>query len=238
MKTRVAIIETTGNVIRRYGTQSVMKLILNQPIMRKFLKNVMKPAESDGLIESATEESAKKSPNVQDEPVKRARKGLRKYKSLVRKLKFKVNDKVTNSKVVKSKATAVVMSLAKVSRLAESGQGDGAMNSGGEKETQMPLILLARLTSTISKSRKKERTLTDTKLELDVISKCGSDSLLNDYKPFRTNTAKMKLDGRRDVVEYSRITVPESFHMGDPCWWLIRKSESKQLDQNTRDGIA
>ena len=123
MKTRVAIIETTGNVIRGYGTQPVMKLILNQPIMSEIFKNTIKPAESDGLTESATEESAKKSSTVQDEPVKGAKKRLRNYKSMARKLKCKVKDKVTNSKVVKSKATAVVMSLAKVSRLSRADKG-------------------------------------------------------------------------------------------------------------------
>ena len=37
--------------------------------------------------------------------------------------------------------------------------------------------------------------------------------------PSRTNMAKMKLKlkGQLDVVEYSRITVPESVRMGDPA---------------------
>ena len=29
--------------------------------------------------------------------------------------------------------------------------------------------------------------------------------------------ARMKLEGQLDVVEYSRITVPDSAHMGDPA---------------------
>ena len=61
---------------------------------------------------------------VRGRPVRRARKELRKYKSMVRKLQERVNDKVTNPKVVKSKATTVVMSLAKVSHPNEAGQVD------------------------------------------------------------------------------------------------------------------
>ena len=53
---------------------------------------------------------------------------------MVRKLKNRVNDKVTNPKVKKSKTATVAMSLAKVSRPNEVGQGDGIMHIGKEKE--------------------------------------------------------------------------------------------------------
>ena len=79
----------------------------------------------------------------------------------------------------------------------------------------MPPMLLAGLISTASKARKNERTLADTRLEMEVISQCGSGGL-EGFKSSRTNIAKMKLEGQLDVVEYSRITVPESVHMGDP----------------------
>ena len=62
---------------------------------------------------------------MRDQPVKRAKKGLRKYKSIVGKLRNRVSDKVVNPKVVKSRAT-VVMSLVKVSRPSELVPGDGA----------------------------------------------------------------------------------------------------------------
>ena len=51
---------------------------------------------------------------------------------------------------------------------------------------------------------------------MQVISQCGSGGL-EDYTPSRTNIARMKLEGQLDVVEYSRITVPESVHMGNPA---------------------
>ena len=125
--TRVALIESTWNVIRRYGTQSVVRVGLNQPIVREVLEQLMEPAESDGLTESVTEESADESPVVRDQPVKRTKKGLKKYKSMVRKLKSRIIDKTINPKVVKSKAAALVISLAIMFCLNEGGKGDGAM---------------------------------------------------------------------------------------------------------------
>ena len=66
----------------------------------------MEYTESDGLTESVTEESAEDSPVMRDQPVKGAKKG-RKYKSMVRKLRNRVNDKMANPKVVKPKAATV-----------------------------------------------------------------------------------------------------------------------------------
>ena len=55
---RVTFIERTWDVIRRYGTQSVMKVGLNQPIMREVLGKLMSSAESGVLTESVSEDSA------------------------------------------------------------------------------------------------------------------------------------------------------------------------------------
>ena len=111
-----------------------MRVGLNQPIMREVLGKTMEPTESEGLIESVTEKSAEASPVVGDQPVKRINKGLKKYKSMLKKLTSRVYDKVVNPKVVKSKAAAVLMSLTKVPRPNENGQGAGATNGGREKE--------------------------------------------------------------------------------------------------------
>ena len=65
-------------------------------------------------------------------------------------------------------------------------------------------------------------------MEMEVISQCGS-GVLEDYKPSRTNLAEIKLEGQLDVVEYSRITVPESVHMGDPaggCMEMVKARNS------------
>ena len=106
------------------------------------------------------------------------------------------------------------MSLVKVSRPNEAGQGD--VQGGREKENQVPPMLLAGFISTASKVKRSERTLADTRLEMEVIRQCGSGGL-DDYTPSRINMEKMKLEGQLDVVEYSRITVPESVHVGNPA---------------------
>ena len=54
---RVTFMERTWDVIRRYGTQSIMKVRLNQPIMREVLEKIMNSVESDVLTESVTEDS-------------------------------------------------------------------------------------------------------------------------------------------------------------------------------------
>ena len=46
---RGAFMERTWNVIRRYRTQSVMKVGLNQPIMREVIGKLMSSAESGVL---------------------------------------------------------------------------------------------------------------------------------------------------------------------------------------------
>ena len=87
-------------------------------------------------------------------------------------------------------------------------------------------MLLAGLTITATKSRKNVRTLADTKLEMEVISQCGSGGL-DDYRPSRINVARMKLEGQLDMVEYSRITVPESVHLGDTAGGYVEMLKAR-----------
>ena len=193
---RVTFMERTWDVIRRYGTQSVINVGLNQPIKREVLETLMSSVESDVLTESVTADSADDQQIMRKLPVRRAKKGLKR-------LKGKTGSKTVNQKVVKSKASAVVASLAKVARPKESGQGTGATLAGGEKENLITLMLLAGLTTTAIKSKTSARTLADTKLEIKVISHCGSGGL-DDYKPSRSNMARMKMEGQLGVVKYSR----------------------------------
>ena len=129
---RVNFMEGSWDVIRRYGTQSIMKVGLNQPIMREVLGKIMNSMESDVLTESVTEDSADDQPVRKKLPVRRARKGLKR-------LKGKTGGQAVNQRVVKSKASAVVASLTSAGRSGESGQGDGATLTGGEKENLIPL---------------------------------------------------------------------------------------------------
>ena len=218
---RVTFMERTWDVIRRYGTQYVMKVGLNQPIIREVLDKLMRSIKSDVLTESVTEDTADDQEITINLPVRRARK-------LPKRLKGKTGSKTVNQKVVKSKASAVVASLARAARPSENGQGDGATLAGGEKENLIPPMLLAGLTTTATRSKKNARTLADTKLEMEVISQCWSGGL-DDYKPSRTNMARMKLEGQLDVVEYSRITVPDSAHMGDPAGGYVEMLKARNF---------
>ena len=170
-----------------------MKVGLNQPIMREILEKLMSSVESDLLTESVTEDSADDQQITRKLRVRRANKGLKR-------LKGKTGSRIVNQKVVKSKASAVLTSLARVARPKESGQGDGATMVGGEKENLIPSMLLAGLNTTATRSKKNARTLADTKLEMEVISQCGSGGL-DDYKPSRNNMDRMKLEGQLGVVE-------------------------------------
>ena len=208
--------ESSWDGIRRYGTQSIMKVGLNQPIMREDLEKIINSMESDVLTESVTEDSADDQPVTKKLPVRRARKGLKR-------LKGKTGSRAVNQRVVKSKASAVVASLTSAGCSGESGQGDGATLTGGEKEN---LMLLAGLTTTATKSKKTARTLADTKLEMEIISQCGSGGL-EEYRPSRTNMTTIKLEGQLDVVEYSRVTVPESVHMGDPAGGYVEMLKAR-----------
>ena len=74
---RVNFMERSWDLIRRYGTQSIMKVGLNQPIMREVLEEIVNSMESDVLTESVTEDSADDQQVTKKLPVRRAKKGLK-----------------------------------------------------------------------------------------------------------------------------------------------------------------
>ena len=84
--------ERTWDVIRRYGTQSIMKVELNQPIMREVLEKVVNSVKSDDLTESVTEDSDDDQQITRKLPVRRAKKGLKR-------LKGKTGGRAVNQKV-------------------------------------------------------------------------------------------------------------------------------------------
>ena len=71
---RVNFMEKSWDVIRRYGTQSIMKVGLNQPIMREVLEKIVNSMESDVLTESVTEDSADDQQGTKKLLVRRAKK--------------------------------------------------------------------------------------------------------------------------------------------------------------------
>ena len=87
----------------------------------------MGSTESDVLTESVTEDSADDHQTTNRQPIRRAKKGLKR-------LRCRTGTKKVNQKMIKSKVNAVV-ALAKASRPSEKGQGDCSASGGGEKKS-------------------------------------------------------------------------------------------------------
>ena len=49
--------------------------------------------------------------------------------------------------------------------------------------------------------------------------------------------ARMKLEGQLDVVEYSRITVPDLFHVGDPPAGYVEMLKAEKFHERAPDGL-
>ena len=81
---RVNFMEKSWDVIRRYGTQSIMKVGLNQPIMREVLEKIVNSMESDVLTESVTEDSADDQQGTKKLLVRRAKKNAEETERKVR----------------------------------------------------------------------------------------------------------------------------------------------------------
>ena len=206
---RLTSMERTWDVIRRYGTQSIMKVGLNQPIMPEVLEKIVNSVGSDVLTESVTEDSANDQQITRNLPVRRAKKRAEAVKGKDRK-----QSREPESGEVKSQHSGGLLGRSSLFKRKLARRWCDACR-GRKREHDNPM-LLAGLTTTATRSKKNARALVDTKLEMEVISQCGSGGL-DDYKPSRTSMARMKLEGQLDVVEYSRMTVPDSVHMGDPA---------------------
>ena len=111
----------------------------------------------------------------------------------------------------------------------------GATHSGAEKENQVPPMFLAGLISKASKLRKKQQKLGRHQTEDRNYQPMWIRWAGRMYKSSRTKMAKMNLEGQLDVVDYRRITVPESVHMGDPAGGYV---EILKVRTSPFDGMA
>ena len=141
---RVAFMEEVWTVVQSYGTQSILKLGLNRPLMREVLDKL---DECDGrlselLLDSATDESEANSPikmtPQEDEGqvvyLSRTRKGTKRSKLVIDKInemKMKLGSKVSLRKAGKTKVDSQIsikaVNSAKRKRVEEAmdlGQGD------------------------------------------------------------------------------------------------------------------
>ena len=225
---RVAFMEEVWTVVQSYGTQSILKTGLNQPLMREVLDKLddCEGRLSELLIDSATDESEANSPiqmTPQDDKgevvyLSRTRRGTMRSKLVIEKIiemrrvgKTKLDSEISMKAVnsAKRKRVEEVMDL---------GQGDYQLPGTDKMLTDIamvPPILMAGIKSTGYKSKRSDRTLTRATLEMEILSQCG-ESTMKDFKPSPMKHGKGSVAGQLVPVEYNRLTVSETVSIDEP----------------------
>ena len=235
---RVAFMEEVWTVIQSYGTQSILKTGLNQPLMREVL-NKLDECEgrlSELLIDSATDESEANSPikmTPQDDEgevvyLSRTRRGTMRSKMVIDKInamKMKLGSRVMPRRIGKTKVDSEISMKAgnsakrkRVEEVMDLGQGDYQLSGTDRILTDIamvPPILMAGIKSTGYKSKRSDRTLTGATLEMEILSQCG-ESKMRDFKPSPMNHGKGSVAGQLTPVEYNRLTVSETVSIDEP----------------------
>ena len=235
---RVAFMEEVWTVIQSYGTQSILKTGLNQPLMREVLDKLdeCEGRLSELLIDSATDESEANSPikmTPQDDEgevvyLSRTRRGTMRSKMVIDKInamKMKLGSRVMPRRIGKTKVDSEISMKAgnsakrkRVEEVVDLGQGDYQLSGTDRILTDIamvPPILMAGIKSTGYKSKRSDRTLTGATLEMEILSQCG-ESKMRDFKPSPMNHGKGSVAGQLTPVEYNRLTVSETVSIDEP----------------------
>ena len=221
---RVAFMEEVWTVVQSYGTQSILKTGLNQPLMREVLDKLddCEGRLSELLIDSATDESEANSPikmTPQDDKgevvyLSRTRRGTMRSKLVIDRInamKMKLGRRVMPRRVVDSEISMKAVNSAKRKRVEEVmdlGQGDYQLPGTDKMLTDIamvPPILMAGIKPTGYKSKRSDRTLTGATLEMEILSQCG-ESEMKDFKLSPMNHGKGSVAGQLIPVEYNRLT--------------------------------
>ena len=236
---RVAFMEEVWSVVQSYGTQSMLKIGLNRPLMREILDKLddCEGRLSDLLIDSATDESEANSPikatpeEGKDEVVylSGTRKGTMRSKMLIDKIndmKKKLGNTLTLTKAGKTKVDSEISVKAdnsakrkRVEEAMEMGQGDDRLPGTDRMLTDVamvPPILMAGIKSASYKTKRSDRSLTGATSELKILSQCG-ESTLKGFKPSSINHGKGSVVGQLVPVEYNRLTVSETVSIDEPA---------------------
>ena len=222
---KVAFMEEVWTVVQSYGTQSILKVGFNRPLMREVLDKLdeCEGRLSELLIDSATDESEVNSP-IKMTPqegkgvvvyLSRTRKRTMRSKLLIDKInemKMKLGSKVIPRRAVKTKVDSEIsiraVNSAKRKRVEEAmdlGQGDYQLPGTDRMLTDVamvPPILMAGIKSTGYKSKRSDRTLIGATLEMEILSQCG-ESIMKDFKPSPMNHGKGSVTGQLVPVEYN-----------------------------------
>ena len=222
---RVAFMEEVWSVVQSYGTQSILKVGLNRPLMREVLDKLdeYEGRLSELLIDSATDESEANSPikmTPQEDKgevvyLSRTRKGTMRSKLVIDKINemnMKLGSEVIPRRAGKTKVVSEIsiraVNSAKRKRVEEVivlGQGDYQLPGTDRMLTDVAMVppnLMAGIKSTGYKPKRSDRTLTGATLEIEIISQCG-ESTMKDFKPSPMNHGKGSVAGQLVPVEYN-----------------------------------
>ena len=166
--------EEVWTVVQSYGTQSILKVGLNRPLMREVLDKLdeCEGRLSELLVDSATDESEANSP-IKMTPqehkgevvyMSRTRKGTMRSKLVINEMKMKLGGKVIPRRAGKNKVDSEIsikaVNSAKRKRVDEAmdlGQGDDRL-PGTDRMlidvAMVPLILMAGIKPTGYKSKR------------------------------------------------------------------------------------
>ena len=220
--------EEVWTLVQSYGTQSILKTGLNQPLMREVLDKLddCEGRLSELLIDSATDESEANSPikmTPQDDKgevvyLPRTRRGTMQSKLVIDKInamKMKLGSRVMPRRVGKTKVDSEISMKAvnsakrkRVEEVMDLGQGDYQLPGTDKMLTDIamvPPILIAGIKSTGYKSKRK----------MEILSQSG-ESEMKDFKPSRMNHGKGSVAGQLIPVEYNRLAVSETVSIDEP----------------------
>ena len=190
---RVAFMEEVWTVVQSYGTQSILKIGLNRPLMREVLGKLdeCEGRLSELLIDSATHESEANSPikmTPQEDKgevvyLSRTKKRTMRSKLVIDKIhemKMKLGSKVIPRRAGKMKVDSEISIKAvnsakrkRVGEVMDLRQGDDRLPGTDRMLTDVamvPSILMAGISSTGYKSKRSDRTLTGATLEMEILS--------------------------------------------------------------------
>ena len=224
--------EEVWTVVQSYGTQSILKIRLNRPLIREVLGKLDECERrlSELLIDSDTDESEANSPiemTPQEDKgevvyLSRTRKGTMRSKLVtdkINEMKMKLGSKVIPRRAGKTKLDSEISIRAansakrkRVEEVMDLGQGDYQLPGMDRMLTDVaivPPILMAGIKSSGYKSKRSDRTLTGATLEMEILSQCG-ESTMKDFKPSPMNQGKGSVARQLVPVEYNRLTVSET----------------------------
>ena len=219
---RVAFMEEVWTVVQSYGTQSILKVGLNRPLMREVLDKL---DECEGRLSELLTPQEDKGEVVY---LSRTRRGTMRSKLVIDKInamKMKLGSRVMPRRVGKTKVDSEIPMKAvnsakrkRVEEVMDLGQGDYQLPGTDKMLTDIamvPPILMAGIKSTGYKSKRSDRTLTGATLEMEILSQCGENTM-KDFKPSPMNHGKGSVAGQLVPVEHNRLTVSETVSIDEP----------------------